>query len=277
MSETKTKKTATKRINKKTGLKNPDVSLAATLTSPVATTATLVTEHDLTLGKINPTVTPIEPTITPVTPIPIPTPIPTVEQKMKTINVKMLFPKLNNETMEQYDKRFPHRAHVGDIGFDIVATDVEYDLWEDTYIYHTGIYCETEEGDGCFLMPRSSNAKTEAYLCNGVGLIETFMYRGEFCLKFKNRTSLHSQISDAAVRVWLGMPWYKKLFSSYDKIWDDLKETYEDNALSYAPYEKGDKIAQIVWMKFPTNVNIEIVDELTPTERGEGGFGSTGR
>lgn len=193
-----------------------------------------------------------------------------------SINVKMMFPKLRGETDEQYIKRFPHRAHSGDIGFDVVATEVEYDLWEDTYIYHTGIYCETEEGDGCFLMPRSCNAKTEAYLCNGVGLVETFMYRGEFCLKFKNRTSLHSRISDTAVRVWLNMPWYKKLFSSYNKVWWELKESYEDNALSYAPYEKGNKVAQIVWMKFPVNVNIEIVDELTPTERGMGGFGSTG-
>jgi dUTPase len=192
------------------------------------------------------------------------------------IDVKMMFPRLHGETDEQYIKRFPHRAHSGDIGFDIVATDVEYDIVTDTYIYHTGIYCETKEGDGCFLMPRSKNAETECYLCNSVGLVETFMYRGEFCLKFKNRTSLRTRVSDAAIRKWLNMPWYKKMFSSYDEVWEDLLDTYWDEALKFAPYQKGKKIAQIVWMKFPVNVNIEIVDELTATERGTGGFGSTG-
>lgn len=39
--------------------------------------------------------------------------------------------------------------------------------------------------------------------------------------------------------------------------------------------KKGQKIAQLLIQKVE-NPNIEIVDELSPTERGEGGFGSTG-
>lgn len=44
------------------------------------------------------------------------------------------------------------------------------------------------------------------------------------------------------------------------------------------PYEvhKGDKIAQIVFHKHESP-EFEIVDELDDTERGDGGFGSTGR
>lgn len=40
--------------------------------------------------------------------------------------------------------------------------------------------------------------------------------------------------------------------------------------------KKGDRIAQIVFNKFETAELVE-VDELSETERGEGGFGSTGR
>jgi len=40
-------------------------------------------------------------------------------------------------------------------------------------------------------------------------------------------------------------------------------------------YEIGDRIAQIIIMPVP-NVKFEEVDELNSTERGEGGFGSTG-
>jgi dUTP pyrophosphatase len=40
-------------------------------------------------------------------------------------------------------------------------------------------------------------------------------------------------------------------------------------------YDVGDKIGQIIIMPYP-HVDFEEVDELSNTERGEGGFGSTG-
>lgn len=48
--------------------------------------------------------------------------------------------------------------------------------------------------------------------------------------------------------------------------------------LGTKPYEvrKGDKIAQLVIMPYLTP-EIEIVNELEETERGDGAFGSTGR
>lgn len=42
------------------------------------------------------------------------------------------------------------------------------------------------------------------------------------------------------------------------------------------PYQIGDRIAQLVIAKVSNQVNFEVVDVLTTTERGEGGFGSTG-
>ena len=44
---------------------------------------------------------------------------------------------------------------------------------------------------------------------------------------------------------------------------------------AFLQYKKGDRCAQLIIMPFP-KVEFEVSDELTETERGEGGFGSTG-
>ncbi len=41
-------------------------------------------------------------------------------------------------------------------------------------------------------------------------------------------------------------------------------------------FKKGDKIAQMVFLTYDTPI-VQLKTELTTTERGEGGFGSTGR
>lgn len=44
----------------------------------------------------------------------------------------------------------------------------------------------------------------------------------------------------------------------------------------YVPYEAGDRIIQLMIIPYP-KVILEEVDELSETERGTGGFGSTGK
>ena len=41
------------------------------------------------------------------------------------------------------------------------------------------------------------------------------------------------------------------------------------------PYEVGDRIGQLIIMPYP-RIDFEQVGELTPTDRGSGGYGSTG-
>ena len=50
---------------------------------------------------------------------------------------------------------------------------------------------------------------------------------------------------------------------------------YNDSPFNYQ-VEAGDKICQIVFLPIP-NVVLNIVDEIGATERGDNGFGSTGR
>ena len=42
------------------------------------------------------------------------------------------------------------------------------------------------------------------------------------------------------------------------------------------PYDKGDRVAQMIIMPYP-HVDLVEVDELSESDRGEGGYGSTGK
>jgi dUTP pyrophosphatase len=57
----------------------------------------------------------------------------------------------------------------------------------------------------------------------------------------------------------------------------ELQATFRKHkGVASSKYEVGDRICQIMIIPHPT-IEFEQVDELTNTERGEGGFGSTGK
>ena len=180
----------------------------------------------------------------------------------------------------------PTYAHDGDVGMDLTAISVDYDRENDMYIYHTGLSFETDKHYGIFLFPRSSNRKTDAYLCNHVGIADSAIYRGEIMLCFKNRTSLEDRVMREQFRYLInGLSYNPFTVSNGNTVEFTWGETVKqaqgacswiyDNPLQYAPYKVGDRIAQMVVLPYP-NVHINVVDELSTTDRGEGGFGSTG-
>lgn len=145
------------------------------------------------------------------------------------------------------DAVIPSYAHDGDVGMDLTAISVEYDAQYDMYVYHTGLSVETDKGYGVFLFLRSSNRKTDCYMCNHVGIVDSAIYRGEMMICVKNRDSLQSKVGDGTLV----------------------------DPMEFAPYKVGDRVAQMVVLPYP-KVDIKIVDELSDSDRGEGGFGSTG-
>lgn len=146
---------------------------------------------------------------------------------MSTVKVKVK--KLNeNAVIPQYTT--PGAACV-----DLVATSVTYDKYQN-YVFGTGLAFEIPKGYVGRLYPRSSNSKTNLYLTNSVGNIDSD-YRGEVMVKFKSR---------------------------------DLE------MFGYEYYKVGDRIAQLAIEEVPI-VEFEEVEELSETQRGDGGYGSTGR
>lgn len=176
------------------------------------------------------------------------------------------------------DAVIPSYAHDGDMGMDMTATKVTYDAEKDCYVYSTSLAFATDMGSGVLIFPRSSNRKTDAYLTNSVGVIDSALYRGEILFCFKNRTSLEARIAmekQNIIEDALQNP-NIKTFEEYKEEVNKRITTLVINPLDYAPYQVGDKVGQMIAIE-QVKMNPIVVDELNKTERGANGFGSTGK
>ena len=170
----------------------------------------------------------------------------------------------------------PKYAIDGDVGMDLTAIDVEYDEEKDMYIYHTGISIESPKHYGVLIFPRSSNRDTDAYICNHVPVIDTAVYRGEIMICFKNRDSLNQiALKEEMDELLTSLQVYKDPSDAVEEAYEAYYKAKED-PMKYAPYKVGDRICQMVVIPYP-NVLFKETDELSKTERGEKGFGSTGK
>lgn len=157
----------------------------------------------------------------------------------------------------------PTYAHNGDACCDLYAQSIEYDDEKDRYIVHTGLHIALDEDYECELRPRSSLAKTEYYIVNSPGTIDE-SYRGEILVVFKSRTNI--EIVDALYN----------LLDEHINISDNYYKLHKQIDL---PYKIGDRIAQILVRK-RTKIEWQEVDKLEDlgeTDRGQGGYGSTGK
>lgn len=172
------------------------------------------------------------------------------------------------------DSVVPSKAHAGDAGFDIASIDDGTPVFADDghllYIeYKTGISIEPPVGYSVEAFPRSSISKYDLILANSIGLIDN-LYRGEIKLRFKvvGRPGINSVPKMVADK-------NNKIIVSGAKVENEesAKFILHNN---FKLYKKGDKIAQLIVRKDLIDFNMIEVDELEDTERGTGGFGSTG-
>lgn len=179
----------------------------------------------------------------------------------------------------------PKYAHEGDAGLDMVAAHVEYDAENDCYKYYTGIAFESPEQVLMLAMPRSSNYKTECYLANGIGLIDTATYRGEIIFCYKPRLPMSLGMMHNGMQRFIDRVYQNDGDADFHDTLNDVLKVYSEgmhdyfervNNLEFAPFKVGERIGQMVVLKHP-KIKLCEVDELSETERGEGGFGSTGK
>lgn len=195
--------------------------------------------------------------------------------------MKVKIKKLNGNAV------IPTKAHPTDAGFDLVATSRVFDK-EGNITYGTGLAFEIPEGYAGFLFPRSSISKKDLMLSNGVGIIDSH-FRGEVMAKFKptlvvvNRPEcggIGTEVDDNELID-------EDYHGSDETDWETQEvtfhgrdEEYPDNFGGgiYPPrmYEVGDRICQMVILPVP-EMEFEEADELSDTDRGTGGYGSTGR
>ena len=132
------------------------------------------------------------------------------------------------------DAVIPAYSKPGDAGMDLTAVSATQDQYGNV-VYGIGLAIEIPEGHVGLLFPRSSNSKTDLYLTNHVGVVDSG-YRGEIMFKFRPINGL----------------------------------------LNAKVFQVGDRVGQLLIIPYP---QIELVEsaELSDSERGEGGFGSTGK
>ena len=133
----------------------------------------------------------------------------------------------------------PKYSKAGDAGMDLVANSRETDKYGNI-VYGTGLAFEIPKGYVGLLFPRSSISKYDMNLTNSIGVLDSG-YRGEVFFKFKRLN--------------------RAINKSDDK---------------YSIYNVGDRIGQIIIIPYP-QIEFEEVEELSETDRGTGGFGSTGK
>lgn len=188
---------------------------------------------------------------------------------------------INNVSVKVWreDKRIPLPVYgkEGDACCDVYCKSVEYDGEKDRYIVHTGLHFALPNEYEMELRPRSNLTKTELYIPNAPMTLD-WGYRGELLVIFKGRTnkyllSAFKELKDT-VRFMLGIKNH-----SLDKCSQDF-----DKVSCEFPYRpmtddfEGDRICQLLVRRREqiTWEEVETLEELGSTERGEGGFGSTG-
>jgi len=132
------------------------------------------------------------------------------------------------------DATIPAYSKQGDAGLDLTAISATKDNYGNV-VYGTGLAIEIPQGYVGLIYPRSSNSKTDLYLTNHVGVIDSG-YRGEIMFKYRSINGL----------------------------------------LNAKVYQLGDRVGQLIITPYP-QIELVEVDELSDSERGEGGFGSTGK
>lgn len=160
-------------------------------------------------------------------------------------------------------------AKIGDVGYDLVAKsavlvgrygsqDGEFPLELikekgykhfdriDYIEYDTGVSIEPESGFFSLGYPRSGLSKYNLLQCNSVGVIDTG-YRGTIRIRFK-----------------------------YQFQNEDFHRDFGFGFNLNKVMQVGDKVDQLVFVQSYI-ASLEYVNELTNTDRGAGGFGSTGK
>jgi dUTP pyrophosphatase len=115
-------------------------------------------------------------------------------------------------------------------------TAVSKEITDDYISYKTGLSFEIPKGYVGLLFPRSSNSKKDLLLTNSVGVIDSG-YRGEVELRFK--PILNGKLENIST------------------------------------YNVGDRVGQIMILPYPKIQFVE-TDNLSESERGDSGFGSSG-
>lgn len=149
------------------------------------------------------------------------------------------------------DAVLPKYAHVGDAGMDVYAISDQWLELNTPTLVKTGLIAEIPTGYEIQVRPRSGLALKGVTVFNAPGTIDA-KYRGEIGVV------LYAVKGNCSVN-----------FGSKDE------NGCQSSSVDRFQIRKGDRIAQLVVSPVTTCEPVEVT-EVSDTDRGTGGFGSTG-
>lgn len=159
----------------------------------------------------------------------------------------------------------PTKAHTTDAGFDLYADEEVILKYGETVAIKTNIAIELPEGYVADVRPRSGLTLNTGLRVH-YGTIDAG-YRDGIGIIAENGSSKYARHSDACAIVLLSMG------ETYKGYLTDRANEYEDKSI--VVIERGMKIAQLVILPIP-EIELQEVTELSDSDRGVNGFGSTG-
>ena len=160
----------------------------------------------------------------------------------------------------------PYQKYITDAGYDLTA--VSFTETEDYFEYGTGIAVEIPTGMVGLVFPRSSVTGVDLMLKNCVGVTDS-QYRGEIRCRFAK--VLHDVFRDGERTIEKKSFWGRLISANTSDLID----------VWFLPrkikkYNIGDRVCQIIFLTLPEIKLIE-KQELSSTDRNDGGFGHTGK
>jgi dUTP pyrophosphatase len=168
------------------------------------------------------------------------------------------------------DARIPTYATDGSAGFDLYAVEDVIIAPGETAKIPLGLAFEIPQGFVMYVMMRSGIAlRTKLRQSNGIGVIDSD-YRGEVAMMFDNICGVDG-FQDYTYGLING-----NYFVEFDGTKTEVDGYYYDPSPDvYYLIRKNDRICQAVIQRVE-QAEFNIVDELTETARGGGGFGHSG-
>lgn len=155
------------------------------------------------------------------------------------------------------DAKLPKYAHEGDSGMDLYATEDIEILPGETKLIQTGIKYDLPKGYEFQIRPKSGRSlNTKLRIANTPATLDS-TYRGEIGIIAEN---IDARVKDITYRM------------ENDQL---IVESIEYG--SPIQIGKGEKVAQLVLVKVEQAVPYQVKHIYSNTERGSGGYGSTGK
>jgi dUTP pyrophosphatase len=176
----------------------------------------------------------------------------------------------------------PAYAKSGDAGLDLTAVSVEYNVENNFVECGTGLAVEIPSGYVGLVFSRSSVSKKNLILANGVGVIDAG-YRGEIRLRFKPCSNVAQASGNEANSNEASSGEISSSKASSNEVNSNEASNSKTNSTSNVAqtttnntFAVGERVGQMIILPYPIIELVE-VPELSNTDRGSGGYGSTGQ